>query len=54
MPSRRAQELDSGLLHKNGAGIEQVEAPTPHVLLRLGPWLGGDNGDVAARGCGVG
>ncbi len=44
----------SGLLHQNGAGIEQIEAPTLRVLLGLGPRLRGDDGDVTAGGCGVG
>ena len=44
----------SGLLDQNGAGVEQIEAPALHVLLGLGSRLGGDQGDVAAGGRGVG
>jgi hypothetical protein len=43
----------SGLLDQDGAGIEQVEAAALHVLLRLGPRLGGDGRDVGPGG-GVG
>src|SRR5512132_554482 len=54
VPRLRWLFASSGLLDENGAGIEQVEAPALHVLLRLGRWLGGDDGDVAARGAGAG
>jgi len=40
--------------HKDGAGVEQVEAAALNVLLGLGSWLRGHDGDVAAGGRGVG
>ncbi len=33
----RYSRAGSGLLHQNGAGIEQIKAPTLHILLRLRP-----------------
>jgi hypothetical protein len=37
-------------LDQNCAGVEQLEAVALHVLMRLGPWLRGDNGQLTA-GC---
>src|SRR5262249_12455835 len=44
----------SGLLDQDGTGVEQIEALTLRVLLRLRSWLGGDDGHVAASGGSVG
>ena len=51
---RRGRADSLGLLDQNGTGIEQIEALTLRVLLGLRPWLGDDDGDVAARRGGVG
>src|SRR6266516_5399364 len=42
----------SGLLDQHGSGVEQVEPPALHVLLRLGPRLRGNHGDVEAGATG--
>src|SRR5215510_2456121 len=42
-----------GLPDQDSAGIKQVEAPPPRILLRPGSWLRGDDRDVAAGRRGV-
>src|SRR6266542_1802817 len=50
----RGRAAWGGLLDQDGAGVEQIEAATLRVLLRLGGRLGGDHGDVAPCCRGVG
>ena len=47
-PRLPEEPAGSGLLYQDGAGIEQIEALTLHVLLRFGPRLSRGDGDVAA------